>query len=196
MNVAFAREAEALPRWKFSSSDVSRMVKAGILGEDERIELIDGDLIRMAAKGFRHDALKDDLARLLGRTAPDDMVVAVESTLRLAERVIVEPELFVFARSLRRAGPDGFLSLSGGDILLVIEIAASSLRYDKGPKAALYARHGVRECWVVDAETRVTWVHTGPQADGTWASVAEKRPDETLTAEALPGFSVSLDQLD
>jgi Uma2 family endonuclease len=77
----------------------------------------------------------------------------------------------------------------------VIEVAASSLAYDKGLKARLYARHRVKEFWVVDANAGVTWVHTGPAGDG-WSSIIERGPNEVLTTPTLPGFSIRLDELD
>jgi Uma2 family endonuclease len=73
--------------------------------------------------------------------------------------------------------------------MLAIEVAASSLTYDKGLKARLYARHGVHEFWVIDANERVTWVHTGPTGE-TWSSIVEHGPDEALTTPALPNFSI------
>jgi Uma2 family endonuclease len=58
-------------------------------------------------------------------------------------------------------------------------------------KARLYARHGIREYWVIDANERRTFVHTGPTADG-WSSIVERGPDEALTTAALPGFALKL----
>jgi Uma2 family endonuclease len=77
----------------------------------------------------------------------------------------------------------------------VIEVVASSLAYDKGLKARLYARHRVREFWVIDANDRSTWAHTGPSRDG-WSSIVERGPQEVLTTPALPGFSIRLDEID
>ena len=76
-------------------------------------------------------------------------------------------------------------------MLLLIEIAVSRLAFDRNVKARLYARHGIREYWVIDATERVTWVHTGPAGEG-WTSIVERGPQETLTTDALPGFSIRL----
>lgn len=89
----------------------------------------------------------------------------------------------------------GFAQLDPGEALLVIEVAVSSLAYDNGLKTRLYARHKVREFWVIDANERTTWVHTGPSGDG-WSSIVEHGPNDALTAAALPGFSVRLDEID
>ena len=80
------------------------------------------------------------------------------------------------------------------DVLLLIEIAASSLAYDRRLKARLYARHGIREYWVIDARKSVTWIHTSPTAEG-WGSIVERGPQEALTTAALPKFSIRLDEL-
>jgi Uma2 family endonuclease len=88
----------------------------------------------------------------------------------------------------------GFANLEPADAVLVIEIAHSSLAYDRGLKARLYARHRVREFWVIDANERVTWVHTNPAEDG-WGSIVERKPNETLTTQAVPGFSIRLDAI-
>jgi Uma2 family endonuclease len=81
--------------------------------------------------------------------------------------------------------------VKGSDILLAIEVAATSLAYDRGLKARLYARHGVKELWVIDAERRRTFVHSGP-GPASWRSIVERGRDEALTLAALPGFSVEL----
>jgi len=77
------------------------------------------------------------------------------------------------------------------DIRLVIEVAASSMTYDRKIKARLYARYGIREFWVIDAKDRTTWVHSDPQGDG-WGSIIEHRADAMLTSPMVPGFSIRL----
>jgi Uma2 family endonuclease len=77
----------------------------------------------------------------------------------------------------------------------VIEVAASSLAYDKGLKARLYARHRVKEFWVIDANARTTWVHTGANGE-EWSSIIERGPRDALTTPALRGFSIRLDEID
>ena len=74
-------------------------------------------------------------------------------------------------------------------------MAASSIAYDKGLKARLYARHGVQEFWVVDANEHITWVHTGASGE-RWASIVERGPNEVLTTPALPSFSIKLGEVE
>src|SRR5437867_5361711 len=102
---------------------------------------------------------------------------------------MLEPDIAVYPKTLFKKSEKGFAQLDRGEALLVIEVAASSLAYDKGLKARLYARHGVKEFWVIDANTRSTWIHTGPTGDG-WSSITERGPQDALTTPALAGFSI------
>jgi Uma2 family endonuclease len=195
MNIAVARAADGLPRRAFTVDDISRMIEAGIFSEDERFELIEGDLVMMSAKHVAHDRIKHLLTMALVRAAPDGMFVGIEATLQLARDILVEPDITVISKSVYNVDPKTFAQPRPEDVLLLIEVAASSLRYDRRIKARLYARHGIREFWVIDANRRITWLHTGPSGDG-WASIVERGPKETLTTTALPKFSIRLSEID
>ena len=180
MNVVFTHAADELPpRRTFSADDVRRMVEAGVLAEGENVELIDGELVMMAAKGYAHEFIRQSLLTLFIKAAPDHVMVAAEPTLQLSDTVLVEPDIVVFPRASLVKSDAGFMHVAQGSALLAVEIAVSSMRYDKVLKAGLYARFGVQEYWVIDANERVTWVHTGPEQQG-WASVVERSPGDTL----------------
>lgn len=189
MNVAFALNDEPVRR-KFTVDDVLRMVDAGILREDENVELIEGELVMMAAKYAPHENIKHALNLALARSVNDELYVAIESSLRLADDIIVEPDITVIARELYKT-TRRLVEPRPEDVRLLIEIAASSMTYDRKVKARLYARHGIREFWVIDPTERVTWVHTGPEGDG-WSSIIERRSEDVLSTPALPGFSIRL----
>jgi Uma2 family endonuclease len=195
MNIAVARAADGLPRRAFTVDDIRRMVEAGVLGEDERFELIEGEIVVMSAKGYAHDYIKNALNVAIVRALPDNLMMGVEMTVQFADDTILEPDIVVFARNLLIKSDANFSRISPGGILLAIEVAASSLAYDKGLKARLYARHRVQEFWVVDANERITWIHTGPSGDG-WASMVERGPNEALTTTALPDFSIRLGEIE
>src|SRR5712691_10501103 len=195
MNLAATTAAEGFPRRAFTVEDISRMIEAGVIGEDEKFELIEGEIVMMAAKGVAHERIKSALNIAVVRALPDHLTVGVEATLRLTDTVMLEPDIAVFPRELFNRSSAGFARLDPGEASLVIEVAVSSLAYDKGLKARLYARHGVREFWVVDANERTTWVHTGPSGDG-WSSVVECGTQDVLTMSALPGFSIRLGKID
>ena len=194
MNVAATTAAEGFPRRAFTVEDIGRMIEAGIIGEDEKFELIEGEIVMMAAKGVAHERIKSALMIAVVRALPDHLTVGVEVTLRLTDTVMLEPDIAVFPKELFRKSSAGFARLDPGEASLVIEVAASSLAYDKGLKARLYARHRIKEFWVVDANERIAWVHTGPSGDG-WSSVIKCGPQDALTTTALPGFSIRLGEI-
>jgi Uma2 family endonuclease len=191
MNVAITRAAEGFPRRAFTVDDISRMMEAGIIGDDENFELIEGDLVVMAAKHVGHDGINTMLNMALARSAPDGVLIAIECSLQLAKDILVEPDIAVISRAVYAADRKTFARPRPEDVPLLIEIAASSLAYDRGIKARLYARHGIREFWVIDADKRVTFVHTGPSGE-TWSSIVEHGPQDVLTTTAVPGFAIRL----
>lgn len=195
MNVAWTRAAEGLPRRAFKVADVRRMIDAGIIAEDERIELIGGELVVMAAKGYSHEFLRMALAQQLSDARPKEIWVASEPTLQLEDESILEPDIAVFPRKSIEKSDEGFVRLSKGTLLLVVEIAVTSLRADKMRKAPLYALHGVHELWVIDANKRAATVYTGPTSEG-WSSYVEVSPQDALTTAAIPGLTIKLGELE
>ncbi len=195
MNVAVTTAAEGFPRRAFTVDDIARMIEAGIIGEDEKFELIEGEIVMMASKGIAHERIKSALLIAVARTLPDDLTMGVGVTLRLTDTTMLEPDIAVFPKALFKKSSTGFAQLDPGKACLVIEVAVSSLAYDKGLKARLYARHRVREFWVIDANERTTFVHTGPNGDG-WSSIVKFGPQDTLTPSAVPSLSIRLADID
>jgi Uma2 family endonuclease len=194
MNVTATTAAEGFPRRAFTVEDIARMIEAGVIREDEKFELIEGEIVMMAAKGIAHEWIKSALIIAVVRALPTHLTVGVEATLRLTDTVMLEPDIAVFPKELFRKSSGRFAQLDPGEAELVIEVAASSLAYDKGLKARLYARHRVKEFWVVDANERTTLVYTGPSGDA-WSSVVTYSPQDALTTSALPGFSIRLGEI-
>jgi Uma2 family endonuclease len=194
MNVAVTTAAEGFPRRAFTVEDIGRMMEAGVIREDERFELVEGEIVMMSAKGIAHERIKSALTVAISRALPDHLTIAVEATLRLSDTLMLEPDVAVFPKSLFQKSTS-FVHLDRGEAHLIIEVAASSLAYDKDLKARLYARHGVKEFWVIDANSRSTWVHTRPSGD-EWASIVERGPEDALTTPTLPGFSLRLGAID
>ncbi len=170
------------------------MIDAGIIGEDEKLELIEGEIVMMASKGIAHERIKAALNVAVVRALPNHLMVGVETTLRLTNTIMLEPDITVFPKELFAKSTGRFAQLDPGEAHLVIEVAALSIAYDKGLKARLYARHRVHEFWVIDANDRITWVHTGPIGEG-WSSIVERGPGDVLTTPALPGLSIRLDEI-
>jgi Uma2 family endonuclease len=195
MNISGARAADGFPRRAFTVDDIHRMIEAGIVTEDERFELIEGDIVMMSAKHVAHERIKNFLNLAFARAVPEGMFVGIESTLQLAHDILVEPDITIISKSVYKVSPKTFAQPRPQDVLLLVEVAASSLTYDRRIKARLYARHGIREFWVIDANEGITWIHTGPSGDG-WSSIAQRGPNEVLTTPALPSFSIKLGEVD
>ncbi|WP_058617194.1 Uma2 family endonuclease [Methylobacterium indicum] len=183
-----------LPR-RFTAGDLRLMLESGILREDERIELLDGELVERAAKGFAHDVVKNALMRRLVPALPDTIYLGIESTLQLRPNLLLEPDLLLAPVSARSASPEGFCTIPGSEILLVIEVAASSPAYDRGRKAALYARHGVRGAGIL-GDRRAGADGERPSRTGVrgYRDVAELPRDAILRprADGLAALSVAL----
>lgn len=190
MNMVATRAAEGFPRRSFTVAEIRRMVEAGIIAEDENFELIEGELVPMSPKGNQHEVIKAALAEIITEHKPRDLRLGLETSLYLDERTFVEPDLCLYPR---RILPE---DVRGGDVLLAVEVAGSSMSYDRGLKARIYARHGVRELWVVDAATRATWLHRRPEADGHWGSIEKIPSDTPISPAALPHIAVRMADLD
>ena len=182
--------AEGLPRRRFTVAEVEAMVAAGVMEEDERVELIGGELVPMSPKGIHHEVVKKALLRRWYRLVPDDLDLVPETTFRLSEDTYLEPDVVIYPRAI------GLQGLTGANALLVVEIADSSLRYDIGRKASLYASFGIRELWVIDAVRLTTRVFREPAADG-YRSTQDFGPADRLVPLIAPdAFALRLDELE
>ena len=193
MNVPFASRvttaAEGLPRRRFTVAEVEGMVAAGVIGEDERVELIGGELVPMSPKGLRHEVVKTALLDRWIRIRPDECRLTPETTFRLSADTYLEPDVVIYSRST------GLKCLTGPSALLVVEIADFSLRCDMGRKAALYASFGVRELWVVDA-VRLTTRTFGAPTERGYAEKRDYRAAERIIPMLAPAeFGIAFSEL-
>jgi len=182
--------AEGLPRRRFTVAEVEAMVAAGVMEEDERVELIGGELVPMSPKGIQHEVMKIALVDRWIRTRPENCTIAQETTFRLSEDTYLEPDVVIYPRAT------GLRGLTGASALLVVEIADSSLRYDMGRKAALYASFGVRELWVIDAVRLTTRVFADPAPEGYGDTRDFRGPDRLVPLFAPEAFALRLDELE
>lgn len=181
--------AEGLPRRRFTVAEVEQMTALGIFEEDERIELIGGEIVPMAAKGNQHEILKTALMLFWARRLPDDLLFATETTFRLTSDTYLEPDFVFFPKAA------GIPGLAAANAALVVEIADTSIGYDLGRKAVLWAGFGIAELWVIDALRLTTHVHRDPTADG-YRAVAEVAADRRLVPAAAPALTVTLAELE
>ncbi len=181
--------AEGLPRLAFTVDEVYRMAEAGILHEDDRVELIDGELVVMSPKGNRHEVLKVALAEHFQSMRGVELRIAQETTYYFSENTFLEPDITVYWYGVALA------DLGPQNTVLIVEIADSSRAYDMGRKAQLYARFGIQELWVIDAVKLSTRIFKKPGGDG-YKSIEDKAADDVLTPEAAPSLAVKLSSLD
>jgi Uma2 family endonuclease len=178
-------------RRRFTAVEYMRMAEAGILGEDERIELIRGEILTMAPIGPRHCAFVDALNYRLVTALGERAWVRVQGTVWLFADTMPEPDLCVFRRGdrdYRNAHP------TPQDMLLVIEVADSSLAYDRGRKAALYAEAGIPDYWVVDATAEAIEIHREPER-GRYGQVTRLSGDATVRPVAFPDVLLPLREI-
>ena len=164
MNVSVSprltRAAEGLPRRRFTVAEVEAMVEAGIMDEDERVELIGGELVPMSPKGNRHEVVKIAAAATLVPRRAREIEAGAGNNVSARRRTPIWSPTSSSTPARWAAG------LTGPNVLLVVEIADSSQRYDMGRKAKLYASFGVRELWVIDAVKLTARVFRSPSATG------------------------------
>ena len=165
------------------------MVEVGLLQEDERLELIGGELVMMSPKGLRHEVVKKALLRHWFQRLPEALDLIPETTFRLSPDTYLEPDIVVFDRAR------GLKALNGDTVLLAVEIADSSLGYDLARKPRIYAAFGVRELWVIDAVHLVTHVHRDPAPLG-YRDIVAHPAYETLTPLLAPALPLTLTALD
>ena len=178
-------------RHRLTVSDYYRMAEVGILAPDARVELIDGDIIDMVPPGSLHAATVDVLTEFLGRSVGGKAVVRVQNPVRLSELSEPQPDL-----ALLRRRDDHYRQHHPGpaDVLLVVEIADASLRFDRDTKVSLYAVHSIPEMWLVDLRDRRLIRHRAPQ-QGAYTLVDEPDLSAPLEVPALAGVAVDLQLL-
>ena len=171
-------------RRMFTADEFERMVGVGILRSDERLELIRGEIVEMTPIGHRHAACVANFNKRLVTGVGDRAVVWIQGPARLAVDTVPEPDLALLRRRsyvTSAPGPD--------DILLVIEVAESSLRYDRGDKLRLYAAAGVPEYWVASVEGGWIEVYRSPH-DDSYRERRRAERGETMSSLAFPDVSV------
>lgn len=188
--LAFEGPTEVAPaahRW--TVHDVRAMVDAGVIEEDAPLELIDGVLYDMPADGRRTVNWSVAIMRWLIESLSHDYAVVPDKSVTLSDYDAPKPDYWVF--------PDGMQveDLTGPDLLLVVEQSDTTLGYDLGRKAELYARFGVRDYWVIDVAARQVHVHRQPTRDGYADTPPPFEADQAVEALLIPGLTLRLSDL-
>ena len=177
-------------RHKLDVEAFYRMAEAGILGEDERVELIDGDLIDMAPIGQGHEAIVGGLNRALVFACGDRAIVWPQNSIRLNRWSAPQPDFAVikpradFYATGDRPNP--------ADVLLMVEVSESSLNFDQTVKRPLYAQAGIGELWIVNLKLRLLEAYRTPTGP-TYAQTSTHHAGERLALALAPDIVVKLD---
>lgn len=178
-------------RRRFTVDEYLQMVQAGILNEDDRVELLDGEIVEMTPPGPDHNAPTGILNRLLVLGVGSRAVVLPGPTLRLSKRSAPEPD-FVLLRPDPRNYRDRYAE--PGDVLLLIEISDSSLSRDRELKLPLYAAAGIQEYWIVNVENGTIEVYKDPAGVG-YAWGRRCRRGESVSPSAFPDLRIAVDEI-
>ena len=176
-------------RLQFTTTDYHRMVDAGILAEDDHVELIEGEILRMAPVGSRHAAHVKRLNRLLTSALGESAIVAVQDPIHVSDLSEPEPDLAILRPredfyEQAHPGPD--------DIFWLIEVSDSSLQLDREVKLPLYARHGIAEVWVVNLPDELIEVYQRPSG-AAYRETLERRRGDSLSPTAFPDLLLAVD---
>ncbi|GBD10223.1 hypothetical protein HRbin22_02490 [Candidatus Thermoflexus japonica] len=176
---------------KFTVEEYHRLTEAGILSEDDPVELIEGVLVEMSPVGSRHAACVRRLADWFFTRRGHRFLVSVQDPISLNEYSEPQPDL-----ALLRPRADFYASAHPGppDVLLVIEVAESSADYDREHKLPLYGRAGIPEAWVVDLGRGEVVVGRDPSPEG-YRTIRIARRGETLSPLAFPDLALSVEEI-
>lgn len=183
--------AVELTRVRFTVDEYHRMADTGILHEDDRVELIDGEIVRMSPVGAQHAGTTKKLNRLLSRALGDAAVIGVQDPVRLADDTEPEPDI-----SVLRPRADFYTESLPvpAEIVLLIEVADTSLLADRVVKIPRYARAGIAEVWLVDLDHRRIERYRRPSAAG-YEDVTTIGPGGSLASVIAPTLVIRADDL-
>ena len=175
----------------FDAHEYHQMIETGIIREGARVELVEGEIVEMAAMGSRHYACVARLNALLTGRLGQEAIVAVQGPVRLMSSSEPEPDIALlepredfYARSL--PGPE--------NVLLLMEVSDTTLRYDLEVKLPLYARAGIPEAWIINLPAEAVEVHSRP-ATGEYRETVRTRRGEVIESKMFPSLRLTVDDV-
>jgi Uma2 family endonuclease len=180
----------SISRRLFTTKEFRDMVEAGVFREDDRLELVDGEIVEMSPVGNRHATCVRTLNELL-RQVGKRALVDVQNPLGISEDNDFYPDVVVLKPRADRYA-SGIPQAS--DTILVIEVADTTLRFDRSIKKPRYAAAGAPELWIVDLEGSRVWVHRKP-LEGDYGEVFEARSGDVLKVPGMPDVELPVAEL-
>lgn len=179
-----------LSRRRFDVDEYHRMLEAGILTEDDRVELLDGEIVQMHSIGSRHGACVMGLTRTLVRALDRHALIGTQNAVRLSQFSEPEPDVAVLKPRIDLYASE---TPRAEDVLLLIEVADSSLRLDKTIKLPLYAAADIPELWIVDLTSDTVHIHRAPSGNG-YTQIG-KHATGTVSPLAFPELRLDAQQI-
>lgn len=183
--------APQVKRHTFTTSEYDAMTLAGVFGEDDRVELIEGEIIEMSPIGSDHAGIVNRLTWLLIQRLGDRAIVATQNPIRIGEHSEPQPDVVVakFRKDFYRSSHP-----TPSDVLLVVEIADATLAIDRDVKVPLYASAGIAEVWLINLEASSIEVYSKPE-DGIHREKRIARGGETLTLSAFSNVAFNVREI-
>jgi Uma2 family endonuclease len=175
----------------FDVREYHRLAQAGIFAEDDRVELINGEVVEMSPIGSAHAACVSRLEALLHESVGHIVQIRVQNPVLLDDYSEPEPDI-----TLVKTREDFYVRAhpKPEDILLVVEVADTSIDYDRLIKLPLYARAGIPAAWLVDLTQELVRVFSGPR-EGKYQNYREFKRGETITLKGVPELTLSAEDL-
>ena len=191
MTTTVAPRASTPLRRRFTVAEYYALVDRGILAENDRVELLDGDIIAMPPIGDWHQSSIDRFTNLMLPLLRGRAIMRVQGPTRLNENSEPLPDVMLLRQR------DDFYETghpSPDDVLLIIEVSDSSVDYDRDDKLTAYARAGIPEVWIVSRQDRQIEAYTEP-TEGEYANVRHARHGESIAPSALPDVVMEIDRV-
>ena len=185
--------AEAtVTKYLFSVEEFEQLYRTGLFPEDARMELIEGEIYTMGAIGDEHASVLDELNYMVSRIIGPDLRVSVQNPIVIGGKSEPQPDLIVYRL---RAG-EGFprRKATPSEILLVMEVADTSLAHDRDKKMPLYGQVGIPEYWLIDVNNRRIVRYTEPSING-YERMEEAYSGQSLSSTMLPGLVIAVSAL-
>jgi Uma2 family endonuclease len=181
----------AYAHYQFTVADYHRMLETGVLNEDSRVELLNGEILKMSPIGPRHAACVDRLSEQLRDQVKKIAIVRVQNPVGLDNYSEPEPDVTLLKRR-----EDYYVNThpQPDDIFLVVEVSDTTLERDRQTKLPLYAQTGIRELWLIDLPNDRIEIHSSPH-NGVYQEVRIVQRGQKVVSKALPHLKLEADDL-
>jgi Uma2 family endonuclease len=181
-------ESPAVWRRRVSLTEYYKMAEAGIIDEDDRVELIEGELLETAAVGILHLWCVNRLSMMFARAVPDDVFVSVQNPIYLGEYSEPEPDIVLYAMKEQTRKP------APRDILLLVEVSDATLQFDRERKLPLYAQYGIQEVWIANLTSFQIEVYRKPKTNH-YQERLFLNPSDSVAPLAFPKLTCSVEYI-